>query len=527
MAGFPIDELTSCWTCRERKVKCDEQTPSCHRCTHAGRDCTYAVPPGRLKRVLKTPSVSTAASPGSVASPVAARGTPAITSPLSSATNDDATNDHIIRYYKEQYLSFLMTKSPEWSFVSGIVYLGRTNSAVMSLIMANVQFQASGVQLLPPSPHDYRLQALQHYQSGLHDFSALVASREYDPLTLLSALFLLVQFELRHSDHVDGITSHLQAFGAAILAYGGSLIPGLRRDDESPNIPYHNVLNRLGLWLVYMDAVASTWDLGGAVLDGVLSSFPPATLDRVFSESREAGQEIWGASYPTAEALDDLQNRPAFDLYHAAHLLRYNVARYRRAVNDQTQEESTEGLQQTIEEMIAKLYRDHNLLLQIAAQWPERVTAADAPTPTSPVSRIVLNLHFIVPFFLASVVEFDCIVNHQSSPTSPSSSPPSASLPRTTAAINDIINIAAIVHETEQPNAMCRLAWPLFVATTSAPPSTSFAHQSWILGRFAALSQFGTNYSRAHSLLKEVIREQRITGSRVPYRQWIKDKFIL
>lgn len=254
-------------------------------------------------------------------------------------------------------MSFLMTKSPEWSFVSGIVYLGRTNSAVMSLIMANVQFQASGVQPPPSSPHDYRLQALQHYQGGLHDSSALVASGEYDPLTLLSALFLLVQIELRHADHVDGIKSHLQAFGAAILAYGGGLIPGLRRDGEPGDVPYRNVLNRLGLWLVYMDAVASTWDLGGAGLDGVLSSFPTGTLDRVFAELREAGREIWGASYPTAEALDDLRNRPAFDLYHAAHLLRYNVARYRSVVSNQNSAQKATDLRQTIEEMIAKLYR--------------------------------------------------------------------------------------------------------------------------------------------------------------------------
>lgn len=93
--------------------------------------------------------------------------------------------------------------------------------------------------------------------------------------------------------------------------------------------------------------------------------------------------------------------------------------------------------------------------------------------------------------------------------------------------MTDIVNIAAIVHETEQANAMCRLAWPLFVAATSAPPSSSFAHQSWVLDRFAALARFGTNYSRAHTLLKDVIREQRRTGGRVPYRQWIKEKFIL
>ena len=239
-----------------------------------------------------------------------------------------------------------MTKSPEWSFISGIVFLGRTNSAVMSLIMANVQFQAAhSLQKQPSAPH--RLQALQHYQTGLQDISTLVASRDYDPLTLLSALFLLVQFELRHADNVDGIQSHLRAFGAVL-----ALVPGLVRETD---VEYRNVLNRLGLWLTYMDAVAATWDLGGGVMQAVLDGFGSQALNRVFAESREAGQEVWGSSYPTAEALDDLQNRPAFDLYHAAHILRYQVACYRRAVNDGHGDNA--ALRREVDEMISHVYK--------------------------------------------------------------------------------------------------------------------------------------------------------------------------
>ncbi|CAK7227584.1 hypothetical protein SBRCBS47491_006620 [Sporothrix bragantina] len=302
----------------------------------------YNAPPGRLKRALRAVSAS---SPASVASPVLGTSQ---TSPASlvSPTSPAGEDVDIIRYYKEQYLSFLMTKSPEWSFVSGIVYLGRTNSAVMSLIMANVQFQAAHtLQPHPSAPR--RLQALQHYQSGLQDFSALVASGEYEPLTLLSALFLLVQFELRHADNVDGIQSHLRAFGAVL-----TLVPGLCGET---NLEYRNVLNRLGLWLTYMDAVAAAWDLGGGVIHTVLDSFGPHALDRVFAESREAGQEIWGASYPTAEALDDLQNRPAFDLYHAAHILRYHVACYRFAA--QGGQEDNDALRKRIEDTICKIYQ--------------------------------------------------------------------------------------------------------------------------------------------------------------------------
>lgn len=30
---------TGCWTCRRRHIKCDEQKPTCHRCTKAGYEC--------------------------------------------------------------------------------------------------------------------------------------------------------------------------------------------------------------------------------------------------------------------------------------------------------------------------------------------------------------------------------------------------------------------------------------------------------------------------------------------------------
>src|ERR1700744_5139612 len=34
---------TGCLTCRARKVKCDEQRPSCYKCTRAKRHCHWKV----------------------------------------------------------------------------------------------------------------------------------------------------------------------------------------------------------------------------------------------------------------------------------------------------------------------------------------------------------------------------------------------------------------------------------------------------------------------------------------------------
>ncbi|TDL26232.1 hypothetical protein BD410DRAFT_573060 [Rickenella mellea] len=44
---------TGCLTCRMKKIKCDEAKPSCQRCTHGQRECTW---PENLPAKKKVPS---------------------------------------------------------------------------------------------------------------------------------------------------------------------------------------------------------------------------------------------------------------------------------------------------------------------------------------------------------------------------------------------------------------------------------------------------------------------------------------
>ncbi|KAF9886200.1 hypothetical protein FE257_011923 [Aspergillus nanangensis] len=39
---FPPRSRTGCWTCRSRKVKCDESHPQCNQCTRLGHECDYS-----------------------------------------------------------------------------------------------------------------------------------------------------------------------------------------------------------------------------------------------------------------------------------------------------------------------------------------------------------------------------------------------------------------------------------------------------------------------------------------------------
>ncbi|KAF7315442.1 Zn(2)-C6 fungal-type domain-containing protein [Mycena indigotica] len=74
---------TGCLTCRVKKIKCDEAKPSCMRCAHGQRDCTWpdgvATTRKRASSVKDSPDTSTApssASPGisEASSPTSTRG---------------------------------------------------------------------------------------------------------------------------------------------------------------------------------------------------------------------------------------------------------------------------------------------------------------------------------------------------------------------------------------------------------------------------------------------------------------------
>ena len=271
------------------------------------------------------------------------------------AAADSATTDEnkVLTFYKQQYLSSISTKSPAWSFFSGVIHLGHTNLELMNMIMAGTRSQehrrhgregeiggGSGGGGGGGSSSSMMDSGFQHYQnSGLYDFTSLITSGEFDPLTILSTLFLLLQFELRHGENAEAVQRHFQSFTASVSTHGHLLVPVLRSflgivdHQEAAETPYPNVQNRLALWIAYMDAIASTWDLGGSVIETFWDRYP-GSLEHMFFGSRDALKEIWGRDYPPSEALDDLQNRPAFDFFHQTHLLRYRVALFRWSIGD-------------------------------------------------------------------------------------------------------------------------------------------------------------------------------------------------
>ncbi|KAJ3748973.1 hypothetical protein DFH05DRAFT_1475023 [Lentinula detonsa] len=68
---------TGCLTCRVKKIKCDETKPSCMRCTHGQRDCTWPEgTPARKKSTTRKDSLETDGRPSTAGSSISEGSTP-------------------------------------------------------------------------------------------------------------------------------------------------------------------------------------------------------------------------------------------------------------------------------------------------------------------------------------------------------------------------------------------------------------------------------------------------------------------
>lgn len=247
----------------------------------------------------------------------------------------------VLDHFKSQFLTTMQTKTAKYSFVAGIMHICQSSPVLMHMMMAIVGHQASGLY----ESREEQLFAIDQYRKGLKGFAELVGSGQYERHTLLAAFWILIQFEMRFGQRPRDITHHLDGFNSVLLSRGPSMLPQLIDPSKknplydpsrtefqypfrTPLVTYKNVVNRLGLWIAYLDACAASFDMGGAVMATMQYTYP-GSLDRIFAHSRNALKDLWGDEYPREQEMDDIQNRPAFDLFHHCHILRFKVAELR------------------------------------------------------------------------------------------------------------------------------------------------------------------------------------------------------
>ncbi|KAH9223915.1 hypothetical protein DL95DRAFT_440081 [Leptodontidium sp. 2 PMI_412] len=543
-----------CWTCRGKKVKCDEVRPSCSRCVRLSRDCDY-IPRQRKKCGPRRPKIGSRHSPkaptemddgslgGSISSSTSTEGSTErrtstngslitrrlqVLSDLPPPTISAAcslvlsSQDHeAIQHFRTSFAIRQHTKNPKYSVLSIIFRLAESNAMVMHMVTA---IAGQEISYLESSEKDGVLESsrpAEHYGDAIRILADTFKNNEAisDMDSILATLWLMMQYEQRFGDgHGMGLKSHLSGLAAVLrtkypalsdLLGAGRGFPSASLGVESLPSPPSDSLERTPLstfatrmlvWFSSFDASAATYGLGGQVnssLTQLLSQVTDEDEDnpirgyfKVHQHSNSLFRTVWGESYPQSELLDDLENREIFYLFGSCGQLRYMVADLARRLYHE--KDGAEEQIAAVEGAIRLVGRKHAEILRVATSL-----VSDEHNQ----KRLISNVRYIVPNFHATVLQFLRITRFDKGLDE-----------RQRLSLREIMTLAFKSFKQEGDTAMMRITWPLFMAGLE---TDDLLHREWILDRFRNLGRFGMNYKRAFLLLEAVIDQQERLGERV------------
>ncbi|KAH6869546.1 hypothetical protein B0T10DRAFT_501499 [Thelonectria olida] len=258
-----------CWTCRGKKVKCDEVRPTCRRCMRLDLICDYSPRTRFAGQAASSPTSSVSA--GGVADNAASmvlearqnrdsasaptkgrRNHPgmdlpswlkqhsamswqsshmALRSPSSqkspgSCGLDLGHEEHeAIRYFRDWFAPLYHTKNPNYSVFSILLNIARDDALVMHMVLAislqDIDFRQNSARIQPASqyvskdiasnPHDL---GLRHYSAALRRMADVIGQGEesgnIDLDSVTSTLVLMIMYEQIHGDsRCNGLMNHL------------------------------------------------------------------------------------------------------------------------------------------------------------------------------------------------------------------------------------------------------------------------------------------------------------------------------
>ncbi|OLN96308.1 Sterol uptake control protein 2-like protein 4 [Colletotrichum chlorophyti] len=542
-----------CWTCRTKKVKCDEQRPNCRRCIRLRLLCDYA-PRVKLTKANKTrkgqlvlSQVSIASSAGEtgVRSPglptwaqaVAHLGqskTLSLFNPsapaMAACALDLSSADHeAIRYFRTSFAKLHHTKNPDFSLFSIMFDIAQTDPMVMHVVLAlggrELEFRRNKNAEEARGPRT----PLQHYSSALRMMADTVGgegSSHLDLDSVCTALYLMLVYEQKYGDgkcqgfsnHLAGASLILQHRFKDLLLQLPSPSPETNRKslaltrrghaDDGPRLSLYSA--RMLVWIALHDASAASYGLGGQLNcalhkimaainagSGLSGAFQPLdAFERLHRFSNPLYRSMWADAYPQAELLDDVENRNVYALLGACGQLRFMIAQLANISHedDVSQQQRAMAVDLAIQQVGWKFTE----LLEVAAELS---------ISTDNSHRLVSNIRGIVPHYHAVVLEFLRLTRFNDTPMLSA---------RQRSALREIMNLAFQAFKHEGDEAMTRIAWPLFVV---ALETDDLLHREWVLSRFQGMSRFGKNLDRAHVFLKETIEMQNRLGRRFDVRE--------
>ncbi|KAF5610761.1 C6 zinc finger domain protein [Fusarium subglutinans] len=423
---------SGCWTCRTKKVKCDEIRPVCRRCLRLKLSCDYAPrlrtfpkgsPAGTFvhssldfscvepKRRKDAPYKSLCGSPRPESEGIS----PSLSTPLQWGTYGmELGSEEIeaIQYFRESFSSLYIIKKPQYSAFAIMLRLATNEPLVLHMILA-----IGGCE---DGRSKYRTLGLKHYSEALKELHIILDDKEaaksanLDSLT--SGLVLMIMYEqLRGDTRCKGLASHLN--GAALIF----------------KHHYADILQR-ARDTSQMDATASSFGLGGQVTKVLCrtlpegndkSSLPTGPIGRLSSLHAYSGplyRLVWGDDYPAVELVHDLENQQVFELLEASVQLRKVEA---------TIQETSEGYMN---------------ILAFASRLTSATDNSHSKVPT---------IRWIVPIYYTEVLDFLRIAR--------TIHPPLAIALDNSKTIRNIMNLAFQAYQHGGDVAMVRIARPLFM----------------------------------------------------------------
>lgn len=489
----PGRSRTGCWTCRLKKVKCDEARPHCERCRRLRRLCSY----GPLESESALVRSRRDANPGEMTLQLPAFGS----SP--SSVELTAADHEAIRYFRTTFARLNHTKNPDFSVYSIIFNIAEREPLVMHTLLALGSRGVETRRHQPPSRPDRTLghrgwSHLSHYSSALKHLTAELAKDDHgsDAFNFdvcCTALYLMLVYEQNHGDaDRHGLANHLNG-AAMILRHRGkhikaeverqrlSLPSALSRRQSPTSFSLYSA--RILIWISLCDATASTYGVGGTfneALHEVLGQWGPDAIEGLHTFSNPLFRTMWGSAYPQTELTDDIENRSVFELMVSCSQARYALSLLARSQDD-----------------VSRTYHIHrakSTIQAIAVKYRELLEVADGLLPTTDNShRLVANLRGVVPHYHAAVILFARLTGVAVS---------EFGRVEPDAHMASIMNLVRQGYRHQGYGALMRLSWPMLVVALETRRDQD---RDWIMARFGSMASLNRNMEWAEEFLRNYV----------------------
>ncbi|OAQ60044.1 C6 zinc finger domain-containing protein [Pochonia chlamydosporia 170] len=499
-----------CWTCRTKKVKCDEVRPKCCRCIRLKLLCDYS-PRMRRSTANRIVNESTRAIAKFARDQPWSPSLPAHMSELAnSASSIDLTSaDHeAIRYYRTTFARLHHTKNPDYGLYAIIFNIAEREPIVMRVVLAlggqELEFRKRGSD---QELADTRtVTPLHHYAAALRMFAEAVDGspgpdgRQLDLDAILAAIFLMLWYEKKFGDaSCRGFANHLA--GAARVVWHRCRNEVFKRALHEPQDQEKRLaLVRMGddaqdrerilsqfsarilVHLCIYDSVAAGHGLGGHLVETLNQALAFTNGTSLYQDRSDSLHRfsyglyrvMWAQDYPQEEMLDDLENRTVYCMAASIVQLRFMISSL-----DNLDLEAAKTCFTEIQAVFKATDVEFEEIFGIASDL--------APNFDSP-KRLVCNIRQLVPQYYGIKIQLARTLRRLGLPYKEP----------TEEFVGLIMTLSMQALRHRGDDAMVRVADALFMAAIETKDES---RRDWFIARFQALCAYGCNYSRAHRLL--------------------------